>query len=73
MVNLLGDLWHGPEIMPDWTAVIEHPRAFLHLYGKRLARKGRKMGHFTVLGDTREQALADANALRATLGLPEAV
>ncbi len=73
MVNLLGDLWHGPEIMPDWTTVISHPRTFLHLYGKRLARKGRKMGHFTVLGGTLEEALVTANTLRASLGLPAAL
>ncbi len=69
MVNLLGDIWPEPEVMPDWTQVLQHPRAFLHLYGKRLARPARKMGHFTVLGETVEAALADALRLRAAVGI----
>jgi 5-(carboxyamino)imidazole ribonucleotide synthase len=39
----------------------------LHLYGKRRALPKRKMGHFTVLGDTVEQALADARAIKDEL------
>ena len=45
MVNLLGDIWAGGE--PRWDAVLAHPGAHLHLYGKREARPGRKMGHVT--------------------------
>ncbi len=70
MVNLLGDLWPAPEKHPDWTAVLEDGGAFLHLYGKRLAKPKRKMGHFTVLGATVEGALGRAMALRAALGFP---
>jgi len=49
MVNLLGDLWVKGE--PDWSALLQDPRVKLHLYGKTEARAGRKMGHFTVLGE----------------------
>ncbi|MFT3802691.1 MAG: 5-(carboxyamino)imidazole ribonucleotide synthase [Burkholderiaceae bacterium] len=48
MLNLLGDCWRAGE--PDWAAVLAHPQARLHLYGKRDARPGRKMGHVTVVG-----------------------
>jgi 5-(carboxyamino)imidazole ribonucleotide synthase len=48
MLNLLGDCWKTIE--PDWSAVLVEPMAKLHLYGKREARPGRKMGHVTVLG-----------------------
>jgi 5-(carboxyamino)imidazole ribonucleotide synthase len=50
MLNLLGDIWRGPDkkIAPDWQAVLKHSGAHLHLYGKREARAGRKMGHVTV-------------------------
>ncbi|MBI1394448.1 MAG: 5-(carboxyamino)imidazole ribonucleotide synthase [Betaproteobacteria bacterium] len=65
MVNLLGDLWQAGE--PDWTAVLRHPRAKLHLYGKQHARPGRKMGHFTVLGVSAREALAVAEQIRADL------
>ncbi len=73
MVNLLGDLWPAPDQAPDWTPVLRHPRARLHLYGKRRAVPGRKMGHFTVLGGTVGEALSDARALQAALrGIPAA-
>jgi 5-(carboxyamino)imidazole ribonucleotide synthase len=50
MVNLLGDCWRGDlhETAPNWRSVLKHPGAHLHLYGKRKARPGRKMGHVTV-------------------------
>ena len=67
MVNLLGDLWPAPDQAPDWTPVLRHPRARLHLYGKRRAIPGRKMGHFTVLAETVDQALAEARQLQAAL------
>ncbi len=69
MVNLLGDIWPSPLVHPDWSPVLNHPRAKLHLYGKREARPRRKMGHFTVLGDTVDQALADALEIRRALGI----
>lgn len=61
MVNLLGDLWGAGQ--PDWTQVFSEPAAKLHLYDKRDARPGRKMGHFCVLAQDVEQALARADAL----------
>jgi 5-(carboxyamino)imidazole ribonucleotide synthase len=47
MVNLLGDLWQSGE--PDWELLLREPVLFLHLYGKREPKAGRKMGHFTLL------------------------
>ena len=60
MLNLLGDLW-GPAMdrTPAWDAVLALPGAHLHLYGKRQARAGRKMGHLTLTGP-------DAQTVRAT-------
>jgi 5-(carboxyamino)imidazole ribonucleotide synthase len=51
MVNILGDVWRG-DTAPPWDAVLNEPRAKLHLYGKKEARTGRKMGHFTCIGDS---------------------
>jgi 5-(carboxyamino)imidazole ribonucleotide synthase len=67
MLNVLGDAWRSGE--PPWDAVFAEPRARLHLYGKALARPGRKMAHITVLDASRERALEAALALRARLGL----
>ena len=66
MVNLLGDLW-GPGMDPDWNAALVEPQAHLHLYGKREARVGRKMGHLTVLGQTSEMAAARALEIRGKM------
>lgn len=66
MVNLLGDLW-TPEGQPDWSPVLADPDAKLHLYGKLEGRKGRKMGHFTVLKPTIEEALATALSIQSQL------
>lgn len=62
MVNLLGDLWQPGA--PDWSRVLAHPRAKLHLYGKDTPRAGRKMGHLTVRGGRAEDVVAEALALR---------
>jgi 5-(carboxyamino)imidazole ribonucleotide synthase len=66
MVNLLGDLWANGE--PRWEAALAHPGAHLHLYGKREARIGRKMGHVTVCEESLDHALAVALEIRRNLG-----
>lgn len=71
MVNLLGDVWPAELRHPDWSPVLNHPGAKLHLYGKQVAKWRRKMGHFTVLGETVEQALEDARKLKAALPVRE--
>ena len=68
MVNLLGDLWEGGT--PDWTPILSEPDARLHLYGKREARKGRKMGHFIVLGDDPQACYEKATRLYDQLARP---
>jgi 5-(carboxyamino)imidazole ribonucleotide synthase len=65
MVNLLGDLWQAGE--PDWAAACAFPDVKLHLYGKREARPGRKMGHLTALAGTATDARARALAARDAL------
>jgi 5-(carboxyamino)imidazole ribonucleotide synthase len=65
MVNLLGDLWEKGE--PKWTAALRVPGVKLHLYGKAEARKGRKMGHLTALGETTAEAAAVAIEAREAL------
>jgi 5-(carboxyamino)imidazole ribonucleotide synthase len=73
MLNLLGDIWFADADTrePDWTRVLAHPQAKLHLYGKREPRRGRKMGHVTCLGATLDEALATAQAIRRELRIPE--
>ena len=65
MVNLLGELWESGE--PRWEVVLAEPAAHLHLYGKREARPGRKMGHLTVTTGTAMGAASLARRLRQRL------
>ena len=48
MTNLLGDE------VDAWKEILSDPAAKLHLYGKREARPGRKMGHVTRLSPRRD-------------------
>lgn len=61
MINLLGDVWGNSQ--PDWDKLLNQPDIKLHLYGKREARAGRKMGHFNVLADTTDLAMQSANTV----------
>jgi 5-(carboxyamino)imidazole ribonucleotide synthase len=65
MVNLLGDLWRGGA--PRWAEAFRRPGVRLHLYGKREARPGRKMGHLNCLAPDPDRALALALETRDAL------
>ena len=67
MLNLLGDLWQPAA--PAWDAVLALPGCHLHLYGKREAKPGRKMGHLTVTAATPEAARATALRAAGLLGI----
>lgn len=73
MVNLLGDLWftHNATAAhePEWNKLFAVPGLRLHLYGKREARPGRKMGHFTVIGADPADVQRSALAARAAIGI----
>ncbi len=68
MVNLIGDLWKG-NTPPAWEALLSHANAKLHLYGKRDARPGRKMGHYNVLSPELDDALKLATKIKTQLGI----
>lgn len=65
MVNLLGDLWQTGE--PNWRAALADPNVKLHLYGKTVAKPGRKMGHLTATALSGENAVALVKAARERL------
>ena len=65
MVNLLGDIWRDDA--PAWDKLLSQRNVVLHLYGKKSARIGRKMGHFNVLGDNVDNTLSQAMALKNLL------
>ncbi len=68
MFNILGDIWSNGE--PDWSQLLSNPDVKLHLYGKREARNGRKMGHFTCLGHSTADLLKETRRLANALPKP---
>jgi 5-(carboxyamino)imidazole ribonucleotide synthase len=73
MLNLLGELWFPggakAAVEPPWRRVLAVPGAHLHLYGKREARPGRKMGHLTLTAATAAAADVAAREAAAILGI----
>jgi len=77
MLNLLGDLWfpnssaapRSLQVEPAWHDVLALPGTHLHLYGKREARVGRKMGHLNITAATPEAARHVALKAAAILGI----
>ncbi|MGC4030813.1 MAG: 5-(carboxyamino)imidazole ribonucleotide synthase [Tepidisphaeraceae bacterium] len=65
MANLLGDLWQNGE--PKWEKALNDPRVKLHLYGKRSARPGRKMGHLNATAATADEACTAVRTAREAL------
>lgn len=63
MANLLGDCWPDP----DFVGALADPRVNLHLYGKRDARIGRKMGHLTAVAPTVDEAAQAVTAARTRI------
>jgi 5-(carboxyamino)imidazole ribonucleotide synthase len=64
--NLFGELWQNGA--PRFEQALAQSGVRLHLYGKRGARTGRKMGHLSATGDTAEDALARVRAAATVLG-----
>ena len=75
MVNILGDSWFANSkanaVEPAWDKALSHANLKLHLYGKHEPRKGRKMGHFTVIGKNKKLVLNDALIARSELHIGE--
>jgi 5-(carboxyamino)imidazole ribonucleotide synthase len=57
MVNLIGAEAQMVTSGLGFNDLLSTPGARLHLYGKKVVRPGRKMGHVTFLADTGEEAL----------------
>jgi 5-(carboxyamino)imidazole ribonucleotide synthase len=75
MVNILGDSWYAGTksnaLEPQWDKALGHNNLKLHLYAKHEPRKGRKMGHFTVIDKNQKAALNVALIARGELHIGE--
>jgi len=66
MLNLLGD--EPEKVLQHWP--VYPTEAKLHLYGKKEARPGRKMGHINVLAPSLEEALETVLLYAEKLSIP---
>jgi 5-(carboxyamino)imidazole ribonucleotide synthase len=85
MLNLLGDLWWDASPVrpqdsafandplqpqePDWSRLLALPGTHLHLYGKKEARRCRKMGHLNITGSSPEAVKDTVDQCLYLLGL----
>lgn len=68
MVNIIGAEGHrGPVKYEGLDQVLQIDNAFVHLYGKKETRQGRKMGHVTILSSEKQDLLHKSNKIKRTL------
>lgn len=68
MVNLLGEPHHsGPAKYEGFDEVMKVPGVHVHLYGKKLTRPFRKMGHITIIDQDIESLKQKATFVKQTL------
>ncbi|MFN2437831.1 MAG: 5-(carboxyamino)imidazole ribonucleotide synthase, partial [Chitinophagaceae bacterium] len=57
----------GPAQYPGLEDVLEIDNAFVHLYGKKETKPGRKMGHVTLMSAEKQDLLHKANKIKQML------
>lgn len=68
MINLLGEEGHeGVAICKGFKEVLDIPGCHLHLYGKKMTRPFRKMGHVTVRDKNMEQLIEKIDFVKKTI------
>jgi len=68
IVNLLGEAgYQGEADYKGLEEVLAMDHVFVHLYGKKQTKPGRKMGHVTILGSSRQDLVYTANKIKNTL------
>lgn len=68
MVNILGAEGYSGEVKYEGLEdVMKIENAFVHLYGKRQTKPGRKMGHVTLISREKQDLLYKSNKVKRTL------
>ncbi len=68
IVNLLGaEGYSGEAIYEGMEEVLKMDNVFVHLYGKKLTKPGRKMGHVTILHKDKSELVYKAHKIKNTL------
>ena len=68
MVNILGEKgYEGSAIYSGLEDILKKDGVHVHLYGKKITKPYRKMGHVTVTSNTLAEAIEKANYIKNTL------
>jgi 5-(carboxyamino)imidazole ribonucleotide synthase len=68
IVNLLGAEGHSGEAYYEGLKeILEIENVFVHIYGKKETRPGRKMGHITILSKEKQELIHQANRIKQTV------
>ncbi len=68
IVNLLGAEGHtGEAIYEGLHEILEIENVFVHIYGKKQTKPGRKMGHITILSKEKQELIHQANRIKQTV------
>ncbi len=68
MINITGaESFSGPAVYEGLDDVLKIDHVFVHLYGKRETRPGRKMGHMTILSRDRVDLVHQVHKLKRML------
>ena len=70
MLNLIGGSSDGSRLTSFVNNALNVPGAAIHMYGKSECRKGRKMGHITIVGDSDAQVKDRLRPLLPQLPIP---
>ncbi len=68
MINLIGSEGHeGQAMINGMDEIVSTKGAYLHWYGKKITKPGRKMGHVTVIDSDIQRAFQTARFVKQTL------
>ena len=68
LLNIIGaEDQNGEAVYLGLEQVLKMENAFVHLYGKRQTKPGRKMGHITILGNDVSELVYKAHRIKSML------
>lgn len=68
LVNLIGEKGYSGAVKYEGLdEVLKMDNVFVHLYGKKETKPGRKMGHVTVIANDKQELIHRANLVKRTL------
>lgn len=68
IVNLLGEPGHtGNAVYAGLQEILEIENVFVHIYGKKETKPGRKMGHITIVSKEKQELIHQANRIKQTV------